>query len=85
MTWAVASRLGLKDRGILREGAYADVVIFDAETVIDRATFEQPHQLSTGVAYVWVNGTQVVAGGQHTGAKPGRIVDGPGRVVVDGG
>ncbi len=84
MTWAVASRLGLKDRGILREGAYADVVVFDPDTIIDRATFAQPHQLSAGVEHVWVNGVQVVADGQHTGAKPGRIVDGPGRVAAEG-
>lgn len=79
MSGAVADRLGLRDRGMLRAGSYADVVIFDPDTVGDRATFADPHQLSVGVRDVWVNGTQVVAGGQHTGAKPGRIVDGPGR------
>lgn len=79
MTSAVADRLSLRDRGLLRAGAYADVVIFDPETVTDNATFEHPHQLSTGVRDVWVNGSRVVADGTHTGATPGRIVDGPGR------
>ncbi|CAN5727703.1 D-aminoacylase [soil metagenome] len=79
MTSSVADRLSLRDRGILRAGAYADIVIVDPETVTDNATFDQPHQLSTGIRDVWVNGTQVVAGGNHTGATPGRIVNGPGR------
>ena len=78
MTSAVATRLSLRDRGILRPGMYADVVVFDAETIIDRATFEQPHQLSEGMRYVFVNGTAVVSDGIHTGAKPGRVVRGPG-------
>jgi N-acyl-D-amino-acid deacylase len=79
MSWAVASRLGLHERGRLHVGCYADVVIFDPTTVGDRATFEQPHQLSVGVRDVWVNGTQVLANGSHTGTTPGRIVEGPGR------
>jgi N-acyl-D-aspartate/D-glutamate deacylase len=74
----LADRLGLRDRGLLREGMAADVVIFDPATVTDHATFEQPHQLSTGVRDVWVNGTRVVAAGTHTGATPGRFVKGPG-------
>lgn len=78
MTSAVADRLSLRDRGILREGAFADVVVFDPATIGDRATFEDPHQLSVGVRDVWVNGTRVLAGGAHTGAKPGRFVRGPG-------
>ncbi len=57
----------------------ADVVIFDPETVIDHPTFTDPHHLSTGIRDVWVNGGRVLAGGEHTGAMPGRIVDGPGR------
>ncbi len=79
MTSAVADRLSLHDRGVLRAGAYADIVIFDPTTVTDNATFEQSHQLSTGVRDVWVNGARVVSEGVHTGATPGRIVDGPGR------
>jgi N-acyl-D-amino-acid deacylase len=78
MTSAVATRLMIEGRGELREGMFADVVVFDPRTVIDRATFEQPLQLSTGIAHVWVNGVQVLRDGLHTGAKPGRIVRGPG-------
>ena len=77
-TSAVARRLMIKDRGLLEEGAYADVIIFDPATVIDRATFEQPHQLSVGIEHVFVNGTAVVTDGKHTGAKPGKIVRGAG-------
>lgn len=79
MSSAVAARLGLRDRGLLQPGGYADVVIFDPQTIGDRATFEDPHQLSVGVREVWVNGTRVLANGIHTGAKAGQIVDGPGR------
>jgi dihydroorotase/N-acyl-D-amino-acid deacylase len=78
MTSAVATRLSLQDRGVLRAGAYADVVVFDPATVGDRATFERPHQLSVGIRYVLVNGVTVVDDGRHTGAKPGRVVRGPG-------
>ena len=78
MTSAVATRLSIDDRGVLRPGMYADIVVFDPETVADRATFEDPHQLSVGVEEVFVNGVQVLRGGEHTGAKPGRIVRGPG-------
>jgi N-acyl-D-amino-acid deacylase len=74
MSSAVADRLGLRHRGLLRSGFYADVVVFDPDTVVDHATFEEPHRLSTGVEHVWVNGTQVVNGGAHTGATPGRFV-----------
>jgi N-acyl-D-aspartate/D-glutamate deacylase len=81
MSWAVACRLGLHDRGRLHVGCYADVVLFDPATVADRATFENPHQLSVGVRDVWVNGTRVLADGSHTGATPGRIVEGPGRAA----
>jgi len=79
MTSAVADRLSLRDRGLLREGMQADVVIFDPTTVIDNATFEDPHQLSTGVRDVWVNGGRVLDNGEHTGATPGQAVYGPGR------
>ncbi len=75
---AVATRVGILDRGLLREGMYADVVVFDPESIIDRATFADPHQLSVGVREVFVNGVAVVRDGNHTGAKPGRIVRGPG-------
>ena len=78
MTSAVATRLLIENRGLVREGYYADVVVFDPRTIIDKATFEQPLQLSTGVSQVWVNGVQVLKDGVHTGAKPGRIVRGPG-------
>ncbi len=78
MSSAVATRLSIPDRGVLREGMYADVVVFDPATIADRATFEQPHQLSVGMRHVLVNGVPVVRDGQHTGAKPGRVVRGPG-------
>jgi dihydroorotase/N-acyl-D-amino-acid deacylase len=74
MTSAVATRLGIRDRGMLREGMFADVVIFDPATVGDRATYAVPHQLSTGIREVFVNGIRVVRNGVHTGAKPGRVV-----------
>jgi N-acyl-D-amino-acid deacylase len=69
-----AANLGIAKRGALREGYFADVVIFDSEKIIDHATFEQPHQFSTGVVHVFVNGTQVLKHGEHTGALPGRVV-----------
>ena len=78
MTSATAQRLALADRGLLRAGMFADVVIFDPATVADRATFPQPHQVSTGVRDVFVNGVAVVRDGKHTGATPGRVVRGPG-------
>ncbi len=75
---AVANRLGIRDRGQLREGFLADVILFDAASITDHATFDEPHQLSTGVHDVWVNGTRVLRNSQHTGATPGRFVRGPG-------
>lgn len=78
MTSAVANRLALADRGLLREGLMADVVVFNPATVIDRATFERPHQIAEGITYVFVNGTLVVDKGKHTGALPGRVMRGPG-------
>src|SRR5947209_1189078 len=74
MSGAVAARLGLRDRGLLLPGCYADVLLFDAENVSDQETFEDAQQLSTGIRDVWVNGTRVVSNGQHTGATPGRVV-----------
>ncbi|NOK58949.1 MAG: N-acyl-D-aspartate/D-glutamate deacylase [Chloroflexi bacterium AL-W] len=78
MSSAVANRLGLRNRGLLRPGYYADMVIFDPQTIGDRATFEEPHQLAVGVRDVWVNGVRALANGKHTGATPGMIVNGPG-------
>ena len=80
MSSAVAHRLFIKDRGLLREGFYADIALFDPNTVGDRATFEDPHQISVGMFYVFVNGIAVVKEGKHTGAKPGHIVRGPGYI-----
>jgi N-acyl-D-amino-acid deacylase len=73
-----AENLKLRHRGSLTAGHYADVVIFDPETIQDRATFENPHQYAVGVRHVLVNGTQVLEDGEHTGATPGRVVRGPG-------
>ena len=78
MSSAVATRLSIPDRGVLKAGLHADVVVFDPATVIDNATYERPHQLSTGVRYVLVNGVEVVREGRHTNAKPGRVVRGIG-------
>ena len=73
-----AENLGLKQRGRLAEGMFADIVIFDPASIRDHATFEKPHQYSTGVRHVFVNGTHVLRDGEHTGAKPGRVVRGAG-------
>ena len=75
---AVATRLLIEGRGVVKEGMFADIAIFDPRTIIDRATFEQPLQLSTGVLHVLVNGVPVLRDGVHTGAKSGRILRGPG-------
>lgn len=73
-----AENLKIKDRGYLKPGYFADVVVFNPATVADHATFDKPHQLATGVMDVFVNGTQVLKDQEHTGAKPGRFVRGPG-------
>lgn len=78
LTSLPASNLKIKKRGTLTPGYYADVVAFDPEKIQDHATFEQPHQYSTGMVHVFVNGEQVLADGEHTGARPGRVVRGPG-------
>ncbi|MCE7989620.1 MAG: D-aminoacylase [Caldilinea sp. CFX5] len=78
MTAAVADRLGLRDRGLLRAGYYADVVLFNPATVTDRATYADSHQLSVGITDVWINGVPVLVSGVHTGATPGRFVTGAG-------
>jgi N-acyl-D-aspartate/D-glutamate deacylase len=73
-----ASNLKIKKRGSLATGYYADVVIFNPETIIDKATFEKPHQYAEGMVHVFVNGTQVLKDGEHTGEFPGQVVRGPG-------
>jgi N-acyl-D-amino-acid deacylase len=73
-----ATNLKLKKRGALIEGYFADVTVFDAATIKDNATFEKPHQYATGMKHVFVNGTQVLKNGEHTGEFPGRVVRGPG-------
>jgi len=74
-----ATNLGLDHRGFIKEGMFADVVLFDPATIADRATFEKPHQYAVGVKHVFVNGVQVLRDGEHTGAKPGRALWGPGK------
>lgn len=80
LTGLPAGNLKLDRRGGLIAGYYADVVVFDPELIIDQASFEQPHQLATGMLHVFVNGEQVLRNGVHTGATPGRFVKGPGWV-----
>ncbi len=74
MTSLPASNLGIAHRGLLRQGHFADIAVFDPNTIQDHATFEKPRQLATGVSEVFVNGVEVVQNGEHTGAKPGRVV-----------
>jgi N-acyl-D-amino-acid deacylase len=80
LTSLPAANLGLDHRGLLQPGMFADVVIFDPRTIADRATFANPHQYSVGVRDVFVNGQQVLKNGEHTGAKPGRALFGPGKI-----
>jgi len=75
-----AANLELDHRGMLKEGMFADVVVFDPKTITDHATFDKPHQYATGMRHVFVNGVQVIKDGEHTGAKPGRALWGPGKV-----
>ena len=79
MTSLPAQTLRLKDRGLLKEGYWADVVVFDPSTVSDPATYENPQQYAKGVPFVLVNGTIVVDNGNHTGARPGKVIYGPGK------
>jgi N-acyl-D-amino-acid deacylase len=79
MTNLPATNLGLDRRGLLREGYFADVVVFDPKTIADKATYDKPHQYAVGVKHVLVNGVQVLKDGEHTGAKPGRALWGPGK------
>jgi dihydroorotase/N-acyl-D-amino-acid deacylase len=74
MTGMPAKRLGLRDRGQVADGMYADIVVFDPATVEDRATFEDPHQYPVGIDYVLVNGVAVVDGGKFTDARAGRVL-----------
>jgi len=85
LTSLPATNLSLKQRGWLKPGYYADVVVFDPAKIQDHATFEQPKQLATGVDDVFINGVQVLRSGRHTGAKPGRFVRGPGWTGWPGG
>ncbi len=78
LTSLPAENLGLKRRGRLREGFFADIVVFDPATITDHATYAEPHQYATGVSHVLVNGVAVLKDGEHTGAMPGRVVRGPG-------
>jgi N-acyl-D-amino-acid deacylase len=78
LTRLPATNWKLKDRGCLDPGCYADLVVFDPATITDHATFDEPMRYATGVREVWVNGVQVLRDGEHTGAKPGRVVRGPG-------
>jgi N-acyl-D-aspartate/D-glutamate deacylase len=79
MTSMNADKIGIKDRGRLREGMWADITIFDPDRVIDRATFENPHQYPVGIPYVIVNGELTIDNGRHTGALAGRVLYGPGK------
>ncbi len=80
LTGLPATNLGLDRRGFLRIGMFADVVVFDPTTIADRATFQNPHQYAVGVKHVFVNGVHVLKDGEHTGAKPGRALWGPGKI-----
>jgi N-acyl-D-amino-acid deacylase len=77
-----ATNLGLSGRGFLRPEMFADVVVFDPATIADRSTYPDPHQYAVGMRHVFVNGVQVLKDGEHTGALPGRVVHGPGRVAT---
>ena len=80
LTGLPAANLGLDRRGLIKEGYFADLVVFDPETTADRATYENPHQYATGVKHVLVNGVCVITNGEHTGAKPGRSLWGRGKL-----
>jgi N-acyl-D-aspartate/D-glutamate deacylase len=80
MTSANASKIGIYDRGLIRTGFWADITVFDPKTVIDNSTWDKPHQYASGIDHVIVNGQIVLAKGQHTGARPGAILYGAGRI-----
>ena len=79
LTSLPATNLGLENRGLLKEGHAADVVVFDAMKIADKATYEKPQQYAVGVRHVFVNGVQVIKEGEHTGARPGKALWGPGK------
>lgn len=85
MTSLSASQMGIRDRGVLRAGMKADVLVFDPAKIVERTTFQDPHQYSEGMHYVIVNGQVVLDAGEHTGALPGQIVYGPGHKVLSRG
>ena len=74
MTYLPAIKLRLKDRGLLKKGYHADMVVFDESRIIDGATFENPHQYPLGIHHVLVNGRRVVSDGDHTGRRPGNVL-----------
>jgi dihydroorotase/N-acyl-D-amino-acid deacylase len=78
MTALPAQKMRFADRGVVKAGMWADLVVFDPATLTDRATFAQPNQLSAGMDYVLVNGVPVIAAGAATGARPGKILKGAG-------
>jgi N-acyl-D-amino-acid deacylase len=78
-----ATNMELDHRGFIKDGMFADVVVFDPATIADHATFDKPHQYAVGMKHVFVNGVQVLADGEHTGAKPGRALWGPGKTTAD--
>ncbi len=78
LTYLSTQKLKVKERGLIKKGYYADVVIFNPETIIDKATFAEPHAYSEGMSHVWVNGVQMLSDGQHTGNTGGRFIKGPG-------
>jgi N-acyl-D-amino-acid deacylase len=80
LTGLPAGNLGLDRRGLLKEGYFADVVVFDPATIADKATYDRPHQYAVGMKHVIVNGVLVLKDGEHTGAKPGRALWGPGKI-----
>jgi N-acyl-D-amino-acid deacylase len=79
LTSLPAANLKISDRGSIKPGFFADIAVFDPNTIIDNATFDEPKQYATGMVHVFVNGVQVLKNGEHTGAKPGRVVYGPGK------
>ena len=78
MTSLPAKVLSIQDRGLIKEDYFADIVVFNEKTISDNATFQNPHQYSNGVEHVLINGVIVIMDGKHTGAKPGKVLHGPG-------